>query len=218
MGRRWKIEREWEGETCVVLASGPSMSQEVADTVRDRCRTIVVNSTYLLAPWADMLYAADVLWWKANPEALKFAGRRVSILSNVNNDMEFEEVDYVESGGYGLLDPRPTHVRTGKNSAYQAMHIAVHMGVRRILMCGINMRALDGKEHWHPDHPHGVGKTMPFNLWIEMFNQVAPLLRARDIEVINCTPDSALHCFKQMRLEKALESVLHDKNDALVSA
>lgn len=218
MSSRWKIEREWEGETCAVLASGPSMTQETANLVRGRCRVIAVNTTYKLAPWADILYAADREWWAGYPEARSFAGRKVTILSNVDSLMEFEELHYVENGGYGLIDPRATHVRTGKNSAYQAMHIAVHLGVKRILMCGLDMRPVNGREHWHDDHPDGVRKTMPFNVWITLFNQAAPFLRARGIEVINCTPDSALHCFKKQRLEDALESVLHDKGHAVLSA
>lgn len=218
MASRWKIEREWNGETCAVLASGPSMSQEVADLVRGKCRTIAINTTYKLAPWADILYAADREWWAHHPEARNFAGRKVTILANVNSAMEFEEVDYLENGGYGLIDPRPTHLRTGKNGAYQAMHIAVHLGVKRILMCGVDMRPVEGKEHWHVDHPDGVRKTMPFYVWISLFNQVAPFMRARGIEVINCTPGSALHCFKQRSLEDALESVLHDKRHAALSA
>lgn len=219
MASRWKIEREWEGETCVVLASGPSMSQRVADFVRGRCRTIAVNTTYRLAPWADILYAADREWWAGHPSAMEFAGRKVTILANTASSlMEFDQLTYVENGGYGLLDPRPTHIRTGKNSAYQAMHIAVHLGVKRILMCGIDMRLVDGEEHWHGAHPEGVRKTMPFSLWISLFSQVAPILRMREIEVINCTPGSALHCFKEQRLEDALESVLSNKRHAVLSA
>jgi len=219
MGSRWKVEREWVGETCAVLASGPSMTQEVANLVRDRCRTIAVNTTYKLAPWADILYAADREWWLGHPDAASFAGRKVTIFANTSASlMEFDYLDYLENGGYGLLDPRPTHLRTGKNSAYQAMHLAVHLGVKRILMCGIDMRPVNGQEHWHGDHPEGVRKTMPFSTWITLFNQVAPFLHARRIEVINCTPNSALHCFKRQKLEEALESVLHDKGNAALSA
>lgn len=218
MASRWKIQREWEGQTCAVLASGPSMTQEVADLVKGKCPAIAINTTYRLAPWADILYAADREWWAGHPEARKFAGRKVSILGNTNSAMEFEELDYVENGGYGLLDPRPTHVRTGKNSGYQAMHIAIHLGAKRILMCGLDMRPIGGKEHWHGDHPDGVKKTMPYETWRSLFNQCAPFIRARGIEVINCTPDSALHCFKKQKLEDALESVLLDKGHAVLSA
>jgi hypothetical protein len=218
MARRWSIAPEWKGEVCAVLASGPSMSQQVADLVRDRCRVIAINTTYQLAPWADILYAADREWWAAYPDAKSFAGRKVSILPNTGSLLEFDELDYVESGGDGLLDPRPTHVRTGKNSAYQAMHIAMHLGVHTILMCGLDLRVVDGMEHWHGDHPKGARKTMPFSSWISLFNQAAPFIQAKGVRVINCTPHSALHCFKKQQLEDALESVLSDKRNAVLSA
>jgi len=218
MSRRWNVQREWEGQTCAVLASGPSMTQEVADTVRGKCRVIAVNTTFKLAPWADILYAADREWWTGYPEARQFAGRKVSILGNINSVMEFEELDYLENGGYGLIDPRTTHLRTGKNSGYQAVHLAIHLGVKRILLCGFDMKPNNGLEHWHGDHPEGVRKTMPFEVWVSLFQQAAPFIRARGVEVINCTPTSALHCFKTRTLEDALESILHDKGHAVVSA
>jgi hypothetical protein len=217
MSQAWKIQREWEGDTCAVLASGPSMSQEIAERIRGM-RTIVVNDNYKLAPWADVLYAADYLWWKEHPEALKFAGRRVTIMPIGCSTIEFPELRYLENGGYGGLDPRPTHIRTGKNSGYQAIHIAAHLGVRKILLCGFDMREVKGKKHWFGEHPPSINKTQPFNVWISLFNVLAPMLRAKGIEVINCTPESALRCFKEESLEKALESVLHDKRHAALSA
>lgn len=218
MSQAWKIQREWEGETCAVLASGPSMNQSIADILQGKVRAIAVNDSYRLAPWSDILYAADYLWWKEYPEARKFDGRKVTIMPLGCSTIEFPELVYLENGGYGGLDPRPTHIRTGKNSGYQAIHIAAHLGVKRILLCGFDMREVSGKKHWFGDHPPNVNKTQPFGMWISLFNMLAPALRAKGIEVVNCTPGTALHCFKEEKLEDALESVLHDKRHAVLSA
>lgn len=210
MTRHWNIKREWEGETCAVLASGQSMSQAVADKVRGLCRVIAVNDNYRLAPWADILYAADHDWWRVHQEALSFAGRKVTI----NEGLEFEGVQYVESGGYGDFDERTTHVRTGKNGGYQALHIAVHAGARRILLCGFDMHGT----HWFGDHPPKLHKTQPFSTWISLFNRLPPIMRRKGVEVINCTPNSALKCFEYLELEKALESVRVDTRLTAISA
>ena len=76
MTTQWTVPPLWQGETCAVLASGPSMSREVAELVRGRVRVIAVNNQGIdtevngklepaLAPWADVLYAADAKWWQA---------------------------------------------------------------------------------------------------------------------------------------------------------
>lgn len=210
MARVWKVEAEWRGQTVVVLASGPSMSQAVADIVRGKCRVIVVNSTYKLAPWADILYAADHTWWTHNPEAQNFAGRRVTIYPI----MDSNDAMYLHNGGSSGLDSRRSYLRTGKNSGYQAMHLALHLGAKRILLCGFDMRP----GHWHPEHPEEVRKPMPFSFWVKKFNEVAPMYAARGVHVINCTPNSALACFEKQKLEIALESMSADKRPAAISA
>ena len=47
--KHWK---QWDGRTVVVLASGPSMTQQDADYVEGKAKTITVNSSFRLAPWA----------------------------------------------------------------------------------------------------------------------------------------------------------------------
>lgn len=74
MTTTWKITPDWQGQTVAVLASGPNMSQEVADALREH-RRIVVNHTHRLAPDADMLVAMDAHW----PQEFRdFAGLRVT--------------------------------------------------------------------------------------------------------------------------------------------
>lgn len=47
----WTVPQMWAGRTVAVMASGPSMSKDVADKVRAaRLPVIVVNNTYRLAP------------------------------------------------------------------------------------------------------------------------------------------------------------------------
>ena len=69
----------WRGQTVAILASGPSMSQAVADRVGEaKVCVVAVNTTVKLAPWADMLYAADDFWIvKYEKLAAGFAGLKV---------------------------------------------------------------------------------------------------------------------------------------------
>ena len=68
------------GRPCVVVASGPSLTAEDVDYCRERAAVIVVNDNYKLAPWADVLYAADPEWWDLHQGAPSFQGDRKSVV------------------------------------------------------------------------------------------------------------------------------------------
>lgn len=193
------------------------MSQEVVDKVRGAGRVIVVNDQYKLAPWADALYACDGKWWKVHTEALKFQGWKVC-LSVEKRSCEYDEVYSLICSGHEGFDDRPTHIRSCKNSGYQAMHLAAHFGVRRIVLLGFDMRKVRGDDHWFGDHPTPLKCPPPYSLFLKLISISAKEFKNREIEVLNCTPNSALRCFTQADLEKVIESVRSDSNNAAVSA
>lgn len=199
----WSVPRLWEGETVVVLASGASMNEQVAEQVRGH-PCIVVNRTVEFAPWADMLYAADSKWWRNHPPAMQFAGIKVSCEPSKDfayGDPPPKSVHTLRVTGESGFDPDPSCIRTGQNSGYQALHVAVHTGASRILLCGFNMQG----QHWHGRHPTPLNNPTEsaFVDWTRMFERLAPLI-APMTRVINCTPNSALRCFEWMPLPQAL--------------
>lgn len=190
----WAIPAAFPGGTVVVMASGPSMGPEVAAKIQaSGLPAIVVNTTYLLAPWAWMLYAADWRWWRSNPAALKFRGLKVS----VEEARQPGIVHLLRNTGIDGFDPDPTCVKTGNNSGYQATHCAIHATRQcgRVLLTGFDM---DGG-HWHDD---GEGELR--RDWITRMEYLAELMRGR-VDIINCTPGSAIKCFPAMELDEALE-------------
>lgn len=202
--RMYTVPRAWEGRTVAVMASGASMNLESAQMVRAAgLPAIVVNDTYRLAPWADILYAADRRWWEANPEAVtEFAGVKLVAQSG----LPFHEVIQIQRSGQRGFDPRPQFIRTGGNSGYAAVHIALHTGAARVLLLGFDMHG----KHWFGSHtrrtPDNRLLTDPpphsFKLWCERFND---LRGASGAEIVNCTPGSALQAFRFSRLEDELK-------------
>lgn len=189
----WSVPRMWDGQTVAILASGPSMSSAVAEKCR-RFKTIAINNTFRLAPWADMLYAADALWWTVTKDWKDFHGMRVTC-----DDTAFPELLQLRHTGPTGFDPDPSCLKTGSNSGYQAIHVAVHAGAKRILLNGYDMRG----GHWHGRHvaplrDHGEGIYVR---WLKAFETLKPALHG--VEVINCTPGSALKTFPMMSLDEA---------------
>lgn len=205
----WSVPRMWPGDTCAVLASGSSMTQEVADTVRAAgIRAIAVNTTFQLAPWADLLYAADETWWKVwwrNREgnASDFPGLKVMCTPLAMPTMcaPFPGIRVLKSTGRDGFDEDPANVRTGGNSGYQAIHVATHAGCSRILLCGFDMHG----GHWHGRHPEPLREHgNDYSAWFPLFAKLWTELQQRGIEVLNCTSRSALKCFPMADLKDAL--------------
>ena len=67
------------------------------------------------------------------------------------------------------------------------------------LMFGFDMHG----EHWHGKHPQGLRETAPelYERWISRMASLAPELERRGVEVVNCTPGSALACFVRSTMD-----------------
>jgi hypothetical protein len=197
----WVIPPMFAGQTVAVLASGPSMSQAVADRVRHLPR-IAINSTYRLAPDADVIYASDSMWWQRNPEALQCAGIKacVEAVRDIPPNVP-DAVRVLRNTGREGFDPNPGCVRTLLNSGGVGIQIAVHARAARILLLGFDMRG----GHWHPQHERPLGNpgAALFARWIGYINGLS---RQLTVEVLNCTPGSALTCFPVVSLEDALDA------------
>lgn len=193
----------------VVLASGPSLVKDDVTAVRawrkadGRRRVIVVNTTFRLAPWADILYACDLPWWDVYAEEVfrTFEGQPWSQTEIACRRYNLAQVR--GEVGPGLSRVRGV-VRQGGNSGYQAIGLAFDQGAERIVLLGFDMQDTGGRTHWHGDHPEGLRNASPFASWIGKFGQLAVDLQREGVVVINATRQTALTCFERMPLEKAL--------------
>ena len=148
------------------------MSQSLADYVRGKCGVIAVSDAFRLAPWADALVSNDARWWRANPDAHQFAGRKFS----------YEWVRGVEP----IKAKHP--YRIGINSGLRAMCVAQeYFGATKLLLLGFDMHGT----HYFGRH----GRLLPntderkFQRFIKEFDKWS------GCEVLNCTPGSALNLF-----------------------
>lgn len=127
----YTIERIWPGETVAIFASGPSMTAELAQTVR-QYHSIAVRTAFRRVPWADMLIGIDGPpnegFWD---ESKDFAGLRL-IGSECDVDALFVKIPHevVTIGPMNTL-----HIR---NNALAAMRIAVAAGAAKLLLLGFD--------------------------------------------------------------------------------
>ena len=221
-----RLEPIWHGRTAVCIASGPSLTLEQCEIVRqwrerDGCRVIVVNDAYLLAPWADAMYFADVRWWQWQTEGVDrpvlglkarevrerfkaFSGLRISIENGSGSVADPGVIVLrnlsVQNGTMGKLSTDPTGIYTGQNSGYQAIDAANLLGAKRIALLGYDMKVGgSGQHHWFGDHPHRQVPTI-YQQWRAEFKRLAENLPMYGIEIVNVTADSELEAFPRMTL------------------
>lgn len=199
----------YPGETIVCLASGPSLTADDVNACRGRARVIAVKDCIRLAPWADVLYGCGSdagRWWQENgPELVEFSGLRFTLdpkAASWATVLEHERVDGI--------DLRPTHLATGKNSGYQAINLAIHLGASRIVLLGYDMQeGAHGKQRWFGAHPwptrswHELGREMR-----DLFATMIEPASALGVEIVNATRETAIGCFTRLSLDEALASAV----------
>jgi hypothetical protein len=197
------IRTSWSVDTLTrfIIASGPSLTVEDVNAIRNQ-PTIAINDNYLLAPWADVLYACDVCWWDWHAEGLKsFKGRKIT------QDKEAAEkygLEYIRSVDADGLSRDPSCIHKGSNSGIQAINLAYHLGARRIVLLGFDMQATGGKTHWHGKHPGESADYGPWHKWLWRYQLVADDAKRMGLEIVNASRETALTCFPRVPLSSLL--------------
>lgn len=185
--------------TWFCLASGPSMCREDAEAVRGRGRVIAINNTLELAPFADIHYSCDAMWWRTYWGRFEgFAGRRMG-LAHADLPAGVEPRQHRNAPGLGL-----DLIHTGNNSGYQAINVAFLEGATTIVLLGYDMQSAG--QHWHAPHPTPLAnfsRGMP-ELCRPKFSPLAHDLRARGVRCINASRATALECFERIPLPDVL--------------
>lgn len=191
----WQAHNEWQGKTIVCIAGGSSLTDEQCAMV-SHLPTIGVNDAYRRAK-LDILYACDYPWWKHYNGVPEFTGLKIT--PSVKAAKEFG-LQCVKLDGYDGLNKTPGHVCGGGNSGYQALNIAYHLKPARVILLGYDMKG----DHWFTNRPAKFKKNAPLTKFVQNFKIISREIKRENIEVVNCSPDTALNCFEQMNLADVL--------------
>lgn len=196
---------DWSGQTCAIVAGGSSVKRHEMPLLQDKVRVIAVNNAYLLAPWADVLYVADRMWWNEYSAAKEFDGIKVTPHESVAKNFDCKKVEVLsctERDAHSLVFARLGIIAHGGNSGHQALNLAVQFGAKKILLLGYDFCG----DHWHGDHrqPLKNPRQAAMDKWAERLDALAPLLSSEGTEVINCSKTSKLRNYPKQELRSAL--------------
>jgi hypothetical protein len=198
--------QDWRGECVAIIGAGPSAKQVPVELLRDRIHVIVINDSYKLAPWAEILYSCDFNWWQLHKGARDFAGLRLSYDQRACREYGLQRVIIEQVGSDNLLLDKPTYIGAGGNSGFQALNLALQFGATGIMLIGIDC-SLDHGMHWHGRHPMPLSNPMHINIerWRKAFDGVAPHVQRLGVDVVNCSEISKLAQYPKMTIAEALE-------------
>lgn len=176
------------GRTVVCIASGPSLTEDDCALVEiSGHAVIVINNSWRLAPFADVLLAGDGAWWDAYVAEVTIPAERVCCGEAA-----------AKRHGIEFFKPRQAHW----NSGMAAIWYAQAQGAARVVLLGYDCKAQHGKRHWHGDHDRTKNPPMTtISGWARNFARM-PV----GGPVVNSSRDTAITRWPRVPLELALQS------------
>jgi hypothetical protein len=173
----------------VCIASGPSLTEEDVEAVGQwGGKVIVANTTFLMAPWADALFAMDRKWWELYyPETMCFQGRK------------FTTATLPQS-----MDVTKASIPNYRNSGANCVSLAASEGATDVVLLGFDCSHDGSKTHWHGSHPFGLSDAKTVKLWPLIFDRLAKDMKRKGVKVWNASRRTALESFERVDLRGAL--------------
>lgn len=188
-------------KTAICIASGPSLNRDDVEYCRGKGRVYTIKEVGLMAPWADVLYAADTDWWDQNPERWRdFQGEKRTV-SKAAADRH--GLIYLEAKTQLKWSTTPGALATGGNSGFQALNMAVLDGADRVILLGYDYGydpARQDKHWWDKEHPRN-SRQSNYAEWNRRLAAAAPLI---PVPVLNATAETAITCFPLVNLREVL--------------
>jgi hypothetical protein len=107
-----------------------------------------------------------------------------------------------------LLVEEPLALGNGGNSGFQGLNLVAQFGATSIMVVGLDCRDHKGLLHWYGRNT-APGMNNPdrsnFNRWSPAFDLARKDADSLGIEIVNCSPISAISSFKKMSVNETLE-------------
>lgn len=201
--RFWRAPLLWHRGECFIIGGGPSVKHFDIDKLQGR-RTLAVNMAFRLPKLqADVMFFGDCRYYAANYKELnEFAGLKVTTCEQ-HFDKPGIKVIQRKNGQNGLSTDQ-NMVWWNLSSGACAINLAVHFGVRRIVLLGFDMQSVDGDDHWHDHYRKQGAKPFkgkgPFSRFMKPFPAIATALKRVGVECVIVGP-TALDVFPVVEYE-----------------
>jgi len=202
-------------KTVVCIGTGPSLTQQQVDTARNKGFDLYVcNNAYKLAPDASLLYGCNHAWWKHYWPSV----RNLRCEKWTTNRQAADEfgVNWIAETNMPGLSTDPSIIHHGHGSGYSLVSMAYRNGADRIILLGYDCKYspdYNGREqkigstprHFFHEYPesmqHWPSVCVQGGVHTELVGLYRSIKEQGLIEIINCTPGSAIDCFEFVDIE-----------------
>lgn len=191
------MKPKYKGQTAFIVCTGPSLTPDVIDQINEsRLPKFGVNTTYSVVN-LDVFHACNEdfydYYWSRGLE--DHPAEKWTFLPHV---AEKYGINYIEGRWCDGLSDDPSYICFHHGSGPQILNIAYNYGVSRMLLVGWDMRYKE-KRHFfgeYPDKMRHFPRTGPQGELDGLIKEMETINPQRyGVEIINCTPDSAMKCF-----------------------
>ena len=166
----WKVPRMWDGGRCFILGGSPCLLDEPLELIEhERC--IGVNNAYELGDWVDICWFGDERWFEWNRRKLLEFGNIKACCVDKFVTQERPGVKALSRGKPQGIDKRIDHISWNNNSGFSAINLAVHLGVKTIVLLGFAMKEDDGS--W--DDSRGEMTREEYDAFLKCARERGPL-------------------------------------------
>jgi len=226
----WIVPKLWENGECFIVGGGASIikqfniPEDLADAVIQNKSSPAVYSSYLsaihdkhvigvnqafrLGNWIDFVIFGDKGFFLKNQEDLaKLTNIRIGIPAYFNGRVDWVKYlakDLKKTSG---LSTTPSKVTWNGNTGAAAINLAVHLGVKRIILLGFDMNVDEkGRQWWHQLYKQRDLKRglKAFTRHSDAFPEIASDAIKLGVEILNANPDSNINCFRKVNIKECL--------------
>ena len=200
-------------KTIACLGTGPSIIPRQVETARKKAVLFACNDAFRLAPDCTVLHACNYEWWDHRWDEVKdLPAIKTTIFEDTAKKYG---IQYIPGRWYSGLSEKPV-ISYGHSAGFQLLNLAYHEKPDRILLLGYDMRFAadyDGKarrvgsspRHFFGEYPkelqHWPSVKVKDGVHVELLDLYRSVAKQGLVEIINCSPGSALDCFPVADIE-----------------
>lgn len=187
----------------VIVGTGPSLTKVQLDQVKHLKKFGCNNAIFDCD--LDVHLACNIEWWDHYCKATE--KHRCDKWTWDKATAEKYGLNYIEGRWGDGLSTDPNYIHYHHGSGPQILNLAYHYGVKTFLLIGWDMCYRE-KRHYFGEYPEQLRhfpKTGPNGELTGLIKEMETIKPIEyNINVINCTPDSAMTCFPLRSLSECL--------------
>tara|TARA_R110000823_G_scaffold4223_9_gene15973 strand:- start:897 stop:1682 length:786 start_codon:yes stop_codon:yes gene_type:complete len=196
------VKDSWVGETAYLIGGGPSLKNFNWSRLNNK-KTIAINKAFMFYPQATALYWTDArfyTWYSKDID--NFKGLKYTISARRNLP---QNVHLLKRGVKYGVETTKNSLAHGNNSGYAAINLALHLGVKRIVLLGYDMGNSGTTSHFHDGYPvNQTGDHVYDKHFLPGFGILQDQIKGKGIQIFNACPTSKLNTFKKISIEESL--------------